>query len=38
VKTGRSCRNVKQLGDLNLADAMALVKQAAKSGGSNAVA
>ena len=38
VKTGRSCINFKKLEDLNLAAAMALVKQAAKSGGINAVA
>jgi hypothetical protein len=38
VKTGRSCINFKQLEDLNLAATMALVKQAAKSGGINAVA
>jgi len=38
VKTGRSCINFKQLEDLNLAAAMALVKQAGKSGGINAVA
>ena len=37
VKTGRSCINFKKLGDLNLAAAMALVQQAAKSGGINAV-
>jgi hypothetical protein len=37
VKTGRSCINFKKLEDLNLAAAMALVKQAAKSGGINAV-
>lgn len=37
VKTGRSCINFRQLEDLNLAAAMALVKQAAKSGGINAV-
>ena len=37
VKTGRSCINFKQLEDLNLAATMALVKQAAKSGGINAV-
>ncbi|MBI3886203.1 MAG: DUF1801 domain-containing protein [Opitutae bacterium] len=37
VKTGRSCINFKQLEDLNLASAMALVKQAANSGGINAV-
>ena len=38
VKTGRSCINFKKLADLNLGAAMALVKQAAKSGGINAVA
>ena len=38
VKTGRSCINFKKLEDLNLGAAMALVKQAAKSGGINAVA
>jgi hypothetical protein len=38
VKTGRSCINFKQLEDLKLDVAMALVKQAAKSGGINAVA
>jgi hypothetical protein len=38
VKTGRSCINFKKLEDLKLAAAMALVKQAAKSGGINAVA
>jgi hypothetical protein len=37
VKTGRSCINFKKLEDLNLAAAMKLVKQAAKSGGINAV-
>ena len=37
VKTGRSCINFKQLGDLNLAEAMKLVKLAAKTGGMNAV-
>ena len=37
VKTGRSCINFKKLEDLKLAAAMALVKQAAKSGGINAV-
>jgi hypothetical protein len=37
VKTGRSCINFKQLTDLNLPATMALVKQAAKSGGINAV-
>jgi hypothetical protein len=38
VKTGRSCINFKKLEDLKLDAAMALVKQAAKSGGINAVA
>lgn len=38
VKTGRSCINFTKLEDLNLPAAMALVKQAAKSGGINAVA
>lgn len=38
VKTGRSCINFQKLEDLNLPAAMALVKQAAKSGGINAVA
>lgn len=38
VKTGRSCINFKQLEDLNLAAAMALVKRAAKTGGMGAVA
>ena len=37
VKTGRSCINFKKLEDLNLAEAMKLVKQAEKSGGINAV-
>jgi len=37
VKTGRSCINFKKLEDLNLAAAMALVKQGAKFGGINAV-
>ena len=37
VKTGRSCINFKRLEDLNVAATMALVKQAAKSGGINAV-
>jgi hypothetical protein len=37
VKTGRSCINFKKLEDLKLDAAMALVKQAAKSGGINAV-
>jgi hypothetical protein len=38
VKTGRSCINFKKLEDLNLPVAMALVKQAVKAGGLNAVA
>jgi hypothetical protein len=38
VKTGRSCINFKKLEDLKLDAAMSLVKQAAKSGGINAVA
>jgi hypothetical protein len=38
VKTGRSCINFKKLEDLNLAAAMALAKQAEKTGGINAVA
>ena len=38
VKTGRSCINFKKLEDLKLDAAMALVKQAEKSGGINAVA
>jgi hypothetical protein len=38
VKTGRSCINFQKLEDLNLPATMALVKQAAKSGGINAVA
>ena len=38
VKTGRSCINFKKLEDLRLDVAMGLVKQAAKSGGINAVA
>ena len=38
VKTGRSCINFTKLEDLNLPATMALVKQAAKSGGINAVA
>lgn len=38
VKTGRSCINFKKLEDLKLDIAMKLVKQAAKSGGINAVA
>jgi hypothetical protein len=37
VKTGRSCINFKKLEDLKLDAAMALVKQAVKSGGINAV-
>jgi len=37
VKTGRSCINFKQLADLNLPAAMALVKQAEKAGAINAV-
>ena len=37
VKTGRSCINLKKLEDLKLDVAMALVKQAVKSGGLNAV-
>lgn len=37
VKTGRSCINFKKLEDLNLAEAMKLVKHAAKVGGINAV-
>ena len=37
VKTGRSCINFKKLEDLKLDAAMGLVKQAAKSGGINAV-
>ena len=37
VKTGRSCINFNKLEDLNLAATMALVKEAAKSGGINAV-
>lgn len=37
VKTGRSCINFNKLEDLNLAAAMALVKQAEKIGGMNAV-
>ena len=36
VKTGRSCINFKKLEDLKLDVAMALVKQAVKSGGLNA--
>ena len=38
VKTGRSCINFQKLEDLNLAATMTLVKEAAKSGGINAVA
>src|SRR5277367_4620645 len=38
VKTGRTCINFKKLEDLNLAAAMALAKQAEKTGGINAVA
>jgi hypothetical protein len=38
VKTGRSCINFKNLEDLKLGAAMALVKQAVKTGGLNAVA
>lgn len=37
VKTGRSCINFKKLEDLNLAEAIKLVKQGAKFGGMNAV-
>jgi hypothetical protein len=37
VKTGRSCINFKKLEDLKLGAAMALVKQAVKIGGINAV-
>ncbi len=37
VKTGRSCINFKKLEDLKLDVVLALVKQAAKSGGINAV-
>lgn len=37
VKTGRSCINFNKLEDLNLDTAMALVKEAAKHGGINAV-
>ena len=37
VKTGRSCINFRKLDDLNLDVAMAVVKQAEKSGGMNAV-
>jgi hypothetical protein len=37
VKTGRSCINFKKLEDLKLDAAIGLVKQAAKSGGINAV-
>jgi hypothetical protein len=38
VKTGRTCINFKKLEDLKLDAAMGLVKQAAKTGGINAVA
>ena len=38
VKTGRSCINFKKLEDLNVDVVLALVKQAAKTGGLNAVA
>jgi hypothetical protein len=38
VKTGRTCINFKKLEDLNLGAAMALVKQAEKTGGISAVA
>ena len=38
VKTGRSCINFNKLEDLKLDAVMGLVKQAAKSGGINAVA
>jgi hypothetical protein len=38
VKTGRSCINFNKLEDLKLDVVLALVKQAAKSGGINAVA
>ncbi len=38
VKTGRTCINFKKLEDLKLDAAMALVKQAVKTGGINAVA
>lgn len=37
VKTGRSCINFNKLEDLNLAEAIKLVKQAEKFGGINAV-
>ncbi len=37
VKCGQSCINFKQPEDLNLAEAMKLVKQAEKAGGINAV-
>jgi hypothetical protein len=37
VKTGRSCINFRKLKDLNLGEAMKLVKQGAKYGGMNAV-
>jgi hypothetical protein len=36
-QTGRSCINFKKLEDLNLAEAIKLVKQAEKVGGINAV-
>ena len=36
-QTGRSCINFNKLEDLNLAEAMKLVKQAEKFGGINAV-
>ena len=38
VKTGRTCINFKKLEDLNLPAVVGLMKQAAKSGGINAVA
>jgi len=38
VKTGRTCINFKKLEDLNLPAVIGLMKQAAKSGGINAVA
>jgi len=38
VKTGRTCINFKELEDLNLPAVVGLMKQAAKSGGINAVA
>lgn len=37
VQAGRSCINFKKLEDLNLAEAMKLVKLAEKAGGINAV-